>query len=90
MLNVFISFYSGGGGVNFMKHFKGGEKYKILGSSDIKTQTNLESDAPLNPQTNARVFYASPRTSLLHSYHRVVIVASCSILAPVLSQIFES
>jgi hypothetical protein len=74
-----------------MKHFKGAQGIKVWGPL-VYRQIALEFDAPLNPQTHASFTprLASPRTSLLHSYHRVVIVASCAILAPVLSQIFES
>jgi hypothetical protein len=35
MSNLFISIYSGGGGVKFMKYIKGGASYERFGTSAI-------------------------------------------------------
>jgi hypothetical protein len=40
MLGLFILIYSGGGGVNFMKYFKGRVSYKSLGISILITLEN--------------------------------------------------
>jgi hypothetical protein len=34
--NLFILIYSDGGGVKFIKHFKGGASYNILGTSALE------------------------------------------------------